>query len=349
MLRHILTAAACLTLFTGSAMAQWGANKLKVGDAAPTLDIEDWARGKQDALEPGKVYIVEFWATWCKPCRAAIPHLTKLQEELGDKGLVVIGISDEEPDLVKSFVDQMGDKMKYSVGIDRRGSTKGKWMSAADVKGIPASFIVDRKGNLAYIGNPHDEGFDSVVLKVLKGRYDPKLEPRAKPRMDEARRMRKVKNWKMTVKLYDEVIALDKSVYADVALEKFELYLVDMDDPGLAYGYAAEVMLEYAGDPNLLLEFATKVATDPKIKPESRRMDVALAAAQAARESLRESDRFHALAVEAMVYFHQGDLQKAYDTQRQAYFMATPRAKAETKRVLDSYDAAIRRAESRVR
>src|SRR6185436_1636477 len=65
---------------------------LKVGDAAPKLQIAKWVQGEPvKELAPGTTYIVEFWATWCGPCRETIPHLNALHEKFKDKGLVVIG------------------------------------------------------------------------------------------------------------------------------------------------------------------------------------------------------------------------------------------------------------------
>src|SRR5262245_40700130 len=65
---------------------------LKVGDAAPALAIGDWVQGEPvTGFEKGKVYVVEFWATWCGPCRKSIPHLTKLQAE-NREAVTIIGI-----------------------------------------------------------------------------------------------------------------------------------------------------------------------------------------------------------------------------------------------------------------
>ncbi|MGX5806398.1 TlpA disulfide reductase family protein, partial [Bradyrhizobium sp. Arg314] len=67
---------------------------LHMESPAPAIKVESWLRGEPlAAFQPGKVYIVEFWATWCGPCVAAMPHLMQLQEKYKDSGLEVIGVA----------------------------------------------------------------------------------------------------------------------------------------------------------------------------------------------------------------------------------------------------------------
>ena len=69
------------------------------------------------AFEPGKVYVVEFWATWCGPCLTSIPHLTELHKK--NPEITFIGVSTEaDPVLVKQFVMEQGDAMNYRVAVD---------------------------------------------------------------------------------------------------------------------------------------------------------------------------------------------------------------------------------------
>src|SRR5262245_40618322 len=93
----------------------------ELGDPATPLDIQEWVKGTPVALAAGRgktIHLVQFSATWCPPCRASIPHLTELQKKFKDKGVVFIGVSDEASDVVKKFVEKMGDKMDYTVAID---------------------------------------------------------------------------------------------------------------------------------------------------------------------------------------------------------------------------------------
>jgi thiol-disulfide isomerase/thioredoxin len=120
----------------------------ELGDAAEPLQIAAWVKGKPVDLAAGKgkqVFVIEFWATWCGPCRESIPHLTELQKQFKDKGVVFIGITDEKTEVAKKFVEKMGAKMDYTVAVDAGKTSKG-YMEAYGVNGIPNAFVVDKAG-----------------------------------------------------------------------------------------------------------------------------------------------------------------------------------------------------------
>jgi len=135
---------------------------LKVGDPAPKLQPGKWVQGEPvKEFEAGKAYIVEFWATWCPPCRESIPHLNEIHKKYQDKGLVVIGqdCAERDESLVAPFVKKMDSKMTYRVALDdKQGGKAGKmaetWMSAAGRSSIPTAFLVNTKGVIAWIGHP---------------------------------------------------------------------------------------------------------------------------------------------------------------------------------------------------
>jgi thiol-disulfide isomerase/thioredoxin len=336
-------------LALGLAASAWAQDKkLQVGDQAPGLDIEVWAKGDETTIESGNVYVVEFWATWCGPCKRSIPHLTSLQKDYGDKGLNIIGISWEEPALVNKFVKEWGNRMDYTVAVDRREGTKRAWLDAAKLEGIPAAFVVDRKGKIAWIGNPLDGEFDDTLKRVLAGRYDPKLEKAAAPALQGARDARKVRNWKLANKYYDEVVALDPAVFAPIALQKFEMLMIDMNDQKAAYEYATKLMNEeFSNDGEALQFLANKIATDPKIEKSKRDLDVALELAETARRVIGEDDS-KALAGVAAIRAERGEFDQAIALQKQAYFNASPKAKPEYKRQLEAYQAQSQRQASMI-
>ena len=110
---------------------------LEVGQKAPSLAKVTWMKGA--AVETGSsVTVVEFWATWCGPCRTSIPHLTELQKKYQDK-VRIVGISNEDADTVKPFIAEMGAKMDYHVGI-ADVATYSSYMEGID--GIPHAFVV---------------------------------------------------------------------------------------------------------------------------------------------------------------------------------------------------------------
>jgi thiol-disulfide isomerase/thioredoxin len=147
----------------------------ELGDNASPLDIKEWIKGGPVDLAAGKgktVYVVEFWATWCPPCRTSIPHLTEMQKKFKDKGVIFIGVTDEKTEVVKKFVEKMGSKMDYVVAIDA-GKTSTGYMGAYKIDGIPHAFIVSKEGKVIWHGHPMDR-LDETLSQVLADKYDVK-------------------------------------------------------------------------------------------------------------------------------------------------------------------------------
>jgi thiol-disulfide isomerase/thioredoxin len=169
--------AALLAVTAGLTFNLAAGTMLKVGDPAPKLQTGKWVQGDPvKNLEKGKAYIVEFWATWCPPCRRSIPHLNAIWEKYKDKGLIVIGqnCSEQNDKGVGAFVKKMGEQMTYRVALDdKRSDPEGQmsrtWMEAAGKESIPTAFLVDTKGVIAWIGHPMELN-DQVIESVLSGK-----------------------------------------------------------------------------------------------------------------------------------------------------------------------------------
>ena len=165
-----------LALAAGATVAVAGPT-LKVGDPAPKLQVAKFVQGEPvKDFQKGKVYLVEFWATWCGPCRASIPHVNELYTKFKDKGFIVIGQNCWEKDetLVEPFIKKMGDKMTYRVALDdkatnKKGAMSETWMAAAGRNGIPSAFLVDGTGKIAWIGHPMELN-EGTIEKALAGK-----------------------------------------------------------------------------------------------------------------------------------------------------------------------------------
>lgn len=146
----------------------------ELGDPAPPLKIAEWIKGQSVDLADGKgknIYVVEFWATWCPPCRTSIPHLTDVQKKFKDQGVVLIGISNEKVPTVRKFVEKMGEKMDYVVAVDDADKTSQGYMKAFGIRGIPHAFIVDKQSRIVWHGHPMAE-LEKTLEDLIAGKYD---------------------------------------------------------------------------------------------------------------------------------------------------------------------------------
>ena len=161
---------------------------LEVGSSAPALDIQYWVQNgggkfsKVTDFEKDKVYVVEFWATWCGPCVQSMPHLAALQEKFAEKGLQVVSISNEPVEEIKAFLDKNiqdleGNKVSvadvtqaYCLTTDPDGSSDKDYMLAAKRDGIPCAFIVGKDSKIEWIGHPME--MEPILDLIFEGKWN---------------------------------------------------------------------------------------------------------------------------------------------------------------------------------
>ena len=168
-MKHAAIVAMVLGLVAGTSGT--AARAAMVGKEAPEIQAAYWLNAPALALRGlrGKIVVVEFWATWCPPCRASIPHLIEMNHKFAAQGVVFISLTNEDRKTVEPFARKM--KMDYAVG----GGSKTSGVYG--VRGIPHAFIVDPSGTVAWEGHPMG-GLDKALEEQLKKTPPSKMAPR---------------------------------------------------------------------------------------------------------------------------------------------------------------------------
>jgi len=328
------------------------AAKLNIGDPAPDLQVAKWVQGDAvKAFEPGKAYLVEFWATWCGPCKVSIPHLNELHQKFKDKDLVVIGQDCWERDeaLVEPFIKKMGEKMTYRVALDDKSSEKdgamaATWMQAAERNGIPSAFVVNKQGKIAWIGHPMSLK-DSVLEEILAGSFDLKkaatdYEASEKSQKQRAELSRKLgtslqkKNWddaEAAVAEMEKVLPGDqRDAYAMV---RFQIQ-VGRGNYDAAYKGLSAYSDAHQNEAMLQNQIAWTIVSRKGL--EKRDMPLAEKAAERANKAAKGEDP-NILDTLARIQFMNDKKQEAVATQQKAAELADGKQKVEFEATLASY------------
>ncbi|MEM6822834.1 MAG: TlpA disulfide reductase family protein [Verrucomicrobiota bacterium] len=137
---------ALLALLFISPSLDAGSTKRNIGKKMPALPAQYVANAPRSTQ--GKPKLVEFWATWCGPCKRSVPHLNKIHKTFSPKGLVVVGLSKETPQEIKDFTKKYG--VKYPMSID----SNGKLQKRFGVNSIPHALLVNSAGKIVWEGSP---------------------------------------------------------------------------------------------------------------------------------------------------------------------------------------------------
>jgi thiol-disulfide isomerase/thioredoxin len=343
-----------LTMLTGVALAvaaRTAEAKLTFGDPAPKLQVAKWVQGEPvKAFDTNHVYIVEFWATWCGPCRASIPHLNELWQKFRDRGLIAIGqdVWEQNDDGVAPFVKKMGDQMTYRVALDDKSSdTKGAmavtWMDAADQNGIPTAFIVNQHGRIAWIGHPME--LDEKTLEdILAGRFDITKYAAEYERQQQAQAREMELSKKLGQALKDKDWDAAEAAVAEMKKSESDMgdsldtvrFSILLGRKNYAEAYKLAESLSDAHPTNAMIQnsLAWTIATQPGLE----KRDLALAGKMAGRANEATKGKEPAvLDTLARVQFMNGKTNEAIATEQKALDIAPDEQKVFLKKFLADY------------
>lgn len=141
---------------------------IKVGQPAPDFSLNDLSNQpvSLSSFRGKKVLVLDFWATWCGPCRMAMPGLQELQDEFKDRGFQVMSIDQgERADQVRVFIERK--KYSFHVVLDSDGAVGDEY----GVRGIPTLVLVDKKGTVRWIRvgySPNEGELKTLIEQAIK-------------------------------------------------------------------------------------------------------------------------------------------------------------------------------------
>ena len=324
-------------ILTSSALA------LDVGDRAPGLTIAEWVQGKPVNLKKeigSKVFMVEFWATWCPPCKASVPRLSRLQNKYKND-LTIIGVTAADnrgntASAVKRFVKTQGPDMSYTVAMDKDMETSTEYMGGAGIMGIPYAFLVMKDGRIAWHGSPLEPGLDDVIAQMVGGEYDieaAKITAQVDQRFQALNPLVQMGHWSA---VWDGLIGILKLDPAnETALQLIlAIHRDQIKDARTFRAWASSHIVAFRNHVEGMKRLAATLCDNPDLS--TRLPDLALEAAKAAYDASKRRDA-SVLAVYARTLYQVGELDRAIELQTDAVAIANAEERKAAQAILDYY------------
>jgi thiol-disulfide isomerase/thioredoxin len=311
MVRSTLTLAAALA----TTAACW-AGDLQIGAEAPPTDISHVLKGEAiEEFENGKIYVLEFWATWCGPCRTSMPHISELQEHYKDYDVTFIGISDEPVETVQTFIDkpEWDKKTRYTIAVDPDKSAYQHYMGGTGSRGIPTAFIVGKDGRLEWYGHPME--IDTVIEAVVKDTWDRDNFKQVLELRTQLQTAMREGNNQEAMTLLNKLAKVDPANAASYSFTRYRLVATTSDDAKKikeAGEQASKAAWDDAQSLNMIAWFTVDEAG-----VNSRDLKMAMKAAKRADE-LSDGKNAAILDTVARIYHDQGHLKDAIAWQKKA-------------------------------
>ena len=308
---------------------------LKIGDSAPSFSPGKFIQGEPvTQFEKGKIYVVEFWATWCPPCRESIPHLSQMQKANPNVTFIGCDVKEDEG-TVKPFVTKMGDKMDYRVALDNMkidgGANSVAFLDAAGQEEIPTAFVIDKDSKVAWIGHPM--AMAPVLKQIVDGTFDLK---KAAAIADSKARINALVNQKDVdgaIKLMKKIITDDPAQTGEIGGIEV-LALINGKNDVVAAAKVADEIAPKVQEGSALSDMAWALVTADHTTPQT--IATARKLAQLALE--KEPDMPGYLDTLARVYAVQNDFKKAVEIETKALNKTTDDSeKADYTKALGAY------------